>query len=153
MTPPGLALSTTWGIIVARTSAAGESCRPDCLARRYRYRQVTLSWGWRWLALLTVLAVIGGTATLAIGHYRNGADRARETEFRLTDVQSAANATNIADWKMIARRHGSPAEVAVINRAAGAIRFRLARTARIDSAPAPVVRRVSTLLDRRTAST
>jgi diguanylate cyclase (GGDEF)-like protein len=98
--------------------------------------------------LLTVLAVIGGAATLGIGHFRHATDRARATEFGLTDAQSAAYAANIADWRMIAHRRGDAADVAAITRAAATIHSKLDVTAANDRAAGSFVRRVSMLLAR-----
>jgi diguanylate cyclase (GGDEF)-like protein len=98
--------------------------------------------------LLTVLAVIGGAATLGIGHFRHGTDRARATEFRLADAQSAAYAASIADWRMIAHRRGDAADVAAITRAVATIHSKLAVIAADDQAAVPFAQRVSTLLAR-----
>jgi diguanylate cyclase (GGDEF)-like protein len=96
--------------------------------------------------LLIVLAVIGGAATLGIGHFRYGTDRARATEFRLADAQSAAYAANIADWRMIAHRRGDAADVAAITRAVATIHSKLAATTVEDDAAIPLTRRISALL-------
>ena len=105
-----------------------------------------LFWGLRWLVLLTVLAVIGGAATLGIGHFRHGTDQARETEFRLADAQSVAYAANAAEWRMIARRRGDPADAASFAREVALIRSVLATID--DPAAIPVKRQVSSLLER-----
>jgi diguanylate cyclase (GGDEF)-like protein len=109
---------------------------------------VRLSWGLRWLALLAVLAVIGGTATLAIGHFRHGTDRARETEFRLADAHATAFAASAAEWRMIAHRRRDVADAGAFARAVVAIRTKLAQVAATDAGAAPVQQRISTLLQR-----
>jgi len=109
---------------------------------------VRISWGLRWLVLLTVLAVIGSAATLGIGHFRHATDRARVTEFRLTDVQSAAHAANAAEWRMIARRRSDPVDRQTFARSVAAIRATLAQIAAADAATVSVQRRTSALLER-----
>jgi len=109
---------------------------------------VRLTWGLRWVALLAVLAVIGGAATLGIGHFRHGTDRARETEFRLADAHSAAYAANASEWRMIAHRRGDSSDTAAFARDLALIRATLATTARSDPAAVSIVRQVSALLDR-----
>ena len=89
------------------------------------------SWGLRWLVLLTVLAVIGGAATLGIGHFRHATDRARKSEFRLTDVQSAAYAANAAEWRMIARRRTDPVDSGTFAHSVAAIRNTVQQSARL----------------------
>jgi diguanylate cyclase (GGDEF)-like protein len=110
--------------------------------------RVRFPWGLRWLVLLTVLAVIGGAATLGIGHFRYGTDRARETEFALADVHSEAYAANAAEWSMIARRRGDQVDTRAFARSIGAIRTKLKRIASSDPAAVPVQQRVSSLLER-----
>jgi diguanylate cyclase (GGDEF)-like protein len=100
------------------------------------------------LALLTVLAVIGGAATFGIGHFRYGTDRARETEFRLADAHSAAYAANAAEWRMIARRRGDPANAATFARDVAQLRSKLAVIADDDGAAVAVERQISALLER-----
>ncbi|MGN6798482.1 MAG: putative bifunctional diguanylate cyclase/phosphodiesterase [Gaiellaceae bacterium] len=109
---------------------------------------VRLSWGLRWLVLLTVLAAIAGAATLGIGHFRYGTDRARETEFALADVHSAAFAANATQWSMIARRRGDRVDAAAFARSVAAIRTKLKRIVASDPAAIPVEARVSSLLER-----
>jgi len=109
---------------------------------------MTLSWGLRWLALLAVLAAIAGAAAAGIGHFRSGTDRARHTEFVLAEAQSAGNAANAAEWKMIAHRHADPVEVAAFASYVAAIRIKLDAAAAEDRAAAPVVHDISTLLRR-----
>ena len=103
--------------------------------------------GLRWLTLLTVLAVIGGAATLGIGHFRHGTDRARKTEFGLTGAQSAAYEANAAEWRIIAQGHVDPAESASFDRDIAAIRAKLGGIAARDRAATPVTQRLSTLLE------
>jgi diguanylate cyclase (GGDEF)-like protein len=95
-----------------------------------------------------VLAAIGGAAAAGIGHFRSGTDRARQTEFVLAEAQSAANAANAAEWKMIARRHADPVEAAAFAHYVAAIQSRLQAVADSDRSSAPVARQVSLLLDR-----
>ena len=109
---------------------------------------MSLNWGLRWLALLSVLAAIVGAATAGIGHFRQGTDRARRTEFALVDVQAAAYGVNADEWKMIARRHVDAAEAASFARDLTAIRAKLRAIAAADRGAVPVARRVSTLLER-----
>jgi len=109
---------------------------------------VNLRWGLRWLALSTVLAVIGGAATLGIGHFRHGTDRARATEFRFADAHSAAYAAAAAEWSMVARRRGELVDSAVYARNVAALRTKLKQIALSDPAAAPTGRRLTTLLDR-----
>ena len=104
------------------------------------------SWGLRWLVLLAVLAAIGGAAALGIGHFRYGTDRARATEFRLTDVQSTAYAANAAEWRMIARRRGDLIDTGAFARDVVAIRTKLEETAISDPSTIPLQRRISALL-------
>jgi diguanylate cyclase (GGDEF)-like protein len=109
---------------------------------------VRLSSGLRWLALLAALVVIGGAATVAIGHFRRGTDRARETEFALADAHAAAYMANASEWRMIARRRADSTDAAAFARDMDEIRSKLGRIASTDPAAAAVGRRVSTLLDR-----
>jgi diguanylate cyclase (GGDEF)-like protein len=110
--------------------------------------RVSLDRGLRWLALLSVLGAIGGTATAGIGHFRHGTDRARRTEFALVDVQSAAYAADAAEWKMIARRHVDPAAAAAFASDLATIQAKLRAIAAADARIAPVARRISLLLGR-----
>ena len=107
-----------------------------------------LGWGLRWLALLTVLAAIGGAATAGIGHFRHGTDRARATEFGLASAHTRAYAASAAELKMVAHHRGDAGDVATFARNLAAIRTTLAAIAMKDSTTAPVVRHVSALLDR-----
>jgi diguanylate cyclase (GGDEF)-like protein len=110
--------------------------------------QVIFGWGLRSLALLAVLAAIGGAAAAGIGHFRSGTDRARRTEFALTDAQSEAYAANAAEWRMIARRRVDTAGAASFSRDVGGIRSKLQAIAAADRAAAPLTRQASVLLDR-----
>jgi diguanylate cyclase (GGDEF)-like protein len=105
------------------------------------------SWSLRWLVLLAGLAVIGGAATLGIGHFRHATDRARATEFSLTDARATAYRVNLADLRMIARRRGDEADVAALIGSVSSIRTKLAQVAASDAAAVPVGRRASKLLD------
>ena len=107
-----------------------------------------LSLGLRWVALLTVLAAIGGTATLGIGHFRHATDRARETEFRLADTRAAAFAANAAEWRMIARRRGDVAVAHAFARDVAVMRTKLAEIEAGDATVVPVTRQISALLER-----
>ena len=107
-----------------------------------------LSWGLRWLLLLTVLAAIGAAATLGIGHYRYGTDRARKTEFRLTDVQATAYAANAAEWRMIARRRGDVVDTHAFAESMVAVRAKLEELADSDAAAMPVKQQILPLLAR-----
>ena len=107
-----------------------------------------LRWALPWLALTAVLAAIAGAAAAGIGHFRSATDRARQTEFSLTDAQSAAYAASAAEWKMIARRRADSAADANFRREVAGIRSRLESTAAADRAGAPLARRVSVLLTR-----
>jgi diguanylate cyclase (GGDEF)-like protein len=98
--------------------------------------------------LLTVLAVIGGAATLGIGHFRHATDRARKSEFRLTDVQAVAYAANAAEWRMIARRRTDAVDSGTFARSVAAIRTTLEQIAAADAATTSVQRRMSALLQR-----
>jgi diguanylate cyclase (GGDEF)-like protein len=109
---------------------------------------VQLGWGLRWLVLSTVLAVIGVAATFGIGHFRHGTDRARATEFRLADAHAAAYAAAAAEWSMIARRRGDLVDSAAYARNVVVLRTKLKQIAVNDPVAAPIVRRLSTLLDR-----
>jgi len=109
---------------------------------------VTLRWGLRWLALSVVLTAIGGAATLGIGHFRHGTDRARETEFALAAAHSAAYAANAEEWRMIARPRETSPDTAAFDRDLATARSRLARIARNDAAATRIGLRVSALLDR-----
>ena len=102
----------------------------------------------RWLALLTVLALIGSTATFAIGHFRYGTDRARKTEFRLADAHAAAYAASAAEWRMIAHRRGDVKDAGAFARNVVAIRTALAQIAAADAKAVPRQERLSTLLQR-----
>ena len=102
----------------------------------------------RWLVLLTVLALIGSTATFAIGHFRYGTDRARKTEFRLADAHAAAYAASAAEWRMIAHRRGDVTDAGAFVRNVAAIRTALAQIAAADAKAVPVTERLSTLLQR-----
>ena len=106
------------------------------------------SWGLRWLVLLTVLAVIGVAATLGIGHFRYGTDRARETEFRLAEVHSAAYAANASEWSLVAHGRADRADAEAFTRDVAAIRTKLSQIATSDPAAVPVLRRVTALLGR-----
>jgi diguanylate cyclase (GGDEF)-like protein len=109
---------------------------------------VRLSWGLRWPVLLTVLVVIGGAATLGIGHFRSRTDQARTTEFRLAEAHSAAYAANAAEWSMIARRRGDLFDTRAYARNIVALRTTLEQVAESDPAAAAVERQISTLFAR-----
>ena len=104
--------------------------------------------GLRWLALLAVLAAIGGTATFAIGHFRHGTDQARETEFRLAAAHAAAYAASAAEWRMIAHRRGDPTDAGAFARNVVAIRTTLSEVAAVDAAAVPIKQRIAILLER-----
>jgi diguanylate cyclase (GGDEF)-like protein len=95
-----------------------------------------------------VLGLIAAAATLAIGHFRYGTDRARQSEFRLTDVQATAFAANAAEWKMIARRRSDVVDTAAFAGEIAATRAKLKQVADSDAELAPLPGRISTLLDR-----
>jgi diguanylate cyclase (GGDEF)-like protein len=100
------------------------------------------------VVLLTVLAAIGGAATLGIGHFRHATDRARETEFRLADTRAAAFTTNAAEWRMIARSRGDGADTRALARDVAAMQAKLAEIAAGDASAIPVKRQISALLER-----
>ena len=97
---------------------------------------------------MTVLAVIGVAATLGIGHYRYGTDRARKTEFGLASAHSAAYAASAAEWRMIARRRSDRLDAEAFARNIVAIEMKLAQVATADPAAASIQRRVGKLVSR-----
>lgn len=109
---------------------------------------MALRWVIRWLALLAVLAAIGGSAAVGIRRASSGADRARRAEFALVEARLAAYAADSDGWKTIARRRvGSTGTVSVAHDLA-ALRSKLRAVAVADRAGAQVARQVPALLER-----